>query len=109
MDVDFILGLSKTSERYRSPTINERNDWIKQTKFVLSSEIMTYLGRPLTGSYVASTYIGPLTLAQQAEIVQDLCDDNFLGKKQLTIPKYAPIPRKSIRIGSKYQAIIINT
>lgn len=33
-----------TSSCYRSHTLQERNEWIRQTNFVLCGDIMEYLG-----------------------------------------------------------------
>jgi len=102
MDVDFILGLS--CEPYKSATKEQTIDWIKQTNYVLSGEIMEYLGKPNTSA--PKNYNGVLTLAQQAEIVQDLSNDDFLNKRVWKPAAYPRMKPKAPRVGDQYQAVL---
>lgn len=67
---------------------------------------MEFLGKPNTNA--PKNYSGELTLAQQAEIVQDLCNDDFLNKQVWKPAEFPKMKQKSPRIGKEYQANVSN-
>lgn len=112
MDLDFICNLPTldSSARFILPTPLQTQEWIKETECIINTELYSYLLSSSTSIPIRKThlpYSGTLSLAQQAYIVQDICDDNFSGYKAVDVPcSMGYKEKKHIRIGNQYQATI---
>lgn len=73
-------------ERFVPPTAAQKQDWIKQTQYVLSEEVCASAGwkfpalsenqKVLRNERFA--YVGPLTVCQQRWIAQEMIEDDTL-------------------------------
>lgn len=71
IDLVGTLSLDATI-RFRQPSRSEIADWWYQTKGMVSKEMAAFMGWPSTRSN--SDYRGPLSVAQQCWIIQELLD-----------------------------------
>jgi len=101
MDILFPdINISELRE-YKSPTSQETLKFLRQTKGELSNELREFIGFKSNPDYTV-IYKGPLTVAQQWEIVSEISDNNLtdiiykkneISVKTLRMEKLESLPK----------------
>ncbi len=63
--------------KFKPPTLEESNDFIKQTKCILTNDLLVYLKQKPRQDKKFVTYDGTLSLAQQMHIINEQSNDNI--------------------------------
>lgn len=73
------LNLENVLIQYKNPSSKDASDFIRQTKGRITNEILIFLDKPPDPN-CKITYNGPLTPAQQLEILMDITDNHNFNK-----------------------------